>query len=238
MRIRKDRARGFTLIELLVVMAILLVISAMAIPYFINIVRDYRLRVNVINAMGMVQETRMRSVRDARFYSGYYLGASPNLRYYVDVFPQQPNGVSGNGGAGTACDAPPPGGSGKCDPVMGFASDILARPAGAAPNTGQLRNLFLQGSAVVPYDGFDPTNPVSFSAEGIPCLPMGTAQGVAGGSICNSRSNWKAALPSTPVAYWLFYQHQISGNWQAVTVTPAGRIQRWTYYGTSWGAAG
>jgi prepilin-type N-terminal cleavage/methylation domain-containing protein len=234
MRSRKKRASGFTLIELLVVIAIALVVAGMAIPYFINVIRDYRLRVAAINAMGMIQEARMRAVRDARFYSVYYIGANP-VQYYVDVYPQNANGTSGNGGAALACDNPPPAGTGLCDPVMGFPGEIVPRPVGTAPMTGQLRNLFLPGSAVNPYDGMNAQSPVSFSAEGVPCLPAGAAAGIVGGSICNSRSNWMN--PGAPVAFWVFYQHNTKLTWQAVTVTPAGRIQRWVYSTGGWAMA-
>ncbi|HTK96219.1 MAG TPA: prepilin-type N-terminal cleavage/methylation domain-containing protein [Terriglobales bacterium] len=219
---KQDRARGFSLIELMMVLVIALIIAAMAIPYFINIVRTYRLRVAATDAMGIVQQGRMRSVQDSRFYSIYYIGANPLQQYYVDIFPKNANGTSGTGGTNVL----------NGDPVIGIPGEVVPQPVGNAPDTIALKNLFLPGSNVNPYDGFDPTTPISFGAEGVPCLPMGAAQGVVGGSICNTRSNWKN--PGAPVAYWLFFQHTINQNWQAVTITPAGRIQRWVYFSGGW----
>ncbi len=231
---RSGRKAGFSLIELLVVVGIILIISAMAMPWFINIMRNYRLQVATTNCMGIVQQARMHAVQDARFYSLYYIGGGATARqYYLDIYPKLANGTSGNGGAGIACDAPPPNGSGLCDISVQLPGEVQPQRAGAAPQTNALQNLFLQGQANVnPYDGVDPTTPISFGPEGVPCLPMGLAQGVVGGSICNTRSNWKN--PGAPVAYWLFFQNNITQAWEAVTVTPAGRIQRWNYSNAGW----
>lgn len=216
------RAQGFTLIEVLVVCAIMLVVAAMAIPYFQNMLRTYKLRIATTDAMGMVQLARMNAVKDARFYSVYYIGASPNQRYFVDIFPKNANGTSGTGGAAVT----------GADPVIVIPGEITPQPVGAAPNTAALHALFMPGSNVNAYDGFNAATPISFGAEGIPCLP----QGVVGGSICNTRSNWMN--PGAPVAYWMFFQHNVSLDWMAVTVTPAGKIQRWTYLNGAWGQGG
>ncbi|MFQ6030523.1 MAG: Tfp pilus assembly protein FimT/FimU [Dehalococcoidia bacterium] len=49
-------------------------------------------------------------------------------------------------------------------------------------------------------------------------------------------------LTSGPQNYWIeatavyvvFVQHQIDGDWAAVTITPAGRTRVWFWNGTSW----
>jgi hypothetical protein len=36
----------------------------------------------------------------------------------------------------------------------------------------------------------------------------------------------------TPVSFVTFLQNTQSGKWEAVTVTPAGRVRQWSYDGT------
>jgi hypothetical protein len=40
----------------------------------------------------------------------------------------------------------------------------------------------------------------------------------------------------TVTSYITFMQHNVSGKWAAVTITPAGRIRQWTYDGNAWSA--
>jgi len=109
------------------------------------------------------------------------------------------------------------------DPVIQINNEILQMAVGAAPSTAALQGLFLPANAtVVLYDGSVTANPITFGPRGLPCY-------VGGGQACKTRT------AAGDVAYWLFFQDSNSKNWGAVTVTPAGRVQRWLFSGGATG---
>jgi prepilin-type N-terminal cleavage/methylation domain-containing protein len=63
---RADNVRGFTLLELLLVVAILGVISAMAIPAFLNTTRQIKVSANARAVERELQGARMKAVRSNR----------------------------------------------------------------------------------------------------------------------------------------------------------------------------
>lgn len=208
---RLSNARGFTLIELVIVVAISLVIAAVAIPNFQAAVRSAHLKGAVSDFAGVLQSARIKSVDDDRYYSVYVLGGAPQLAF-VDIYPQQVTGASGSGG--TQIDPK--------DPMVQINAEVAQRPAGAAPQTASLQALFLPANAtVVLGDGSVAASAITFGPRGLPCSA--------------SALTCKTHLPAGDIAYWAFFQDVSSTNWGAVTVTPAGRVQRWMFTG---GAAG
>jgi len=208
---RHFKQRGFSLIELLLVVGVLLVVAGMAVPNFMTGMRSAHLKGAVSEFAGLVQSSRIRAVDDDRYYSIYVLGgASPEA--FVDIYPQQANGASGSGG--TVTDPK--------DPLIGINSEVVKRPVGAAPNTVSLQALFLPPNAtVVLGDGSVAASAITFGPRGLPCSA--------------SALTCKTHVPAGDIAYWIFFQDINSTNWGAVTVTPAGRVQRWLFTG---GAAG
>ena len=83
------RHRGFSLIELLVVVAIILVISAVAVPNIMRAMSAYRLRSAAGEYAQLVQRTRMEALknnRDTRMWYGWSVsseGWRPN--FFVDA---------------------------------------------------------------------------------------------------------------------------------------------------------
>jgi prepilin-type N-terminal cleavage/methylation domain-containing protein len=63
---RADNVRGFTLLELVLVLAVLAVISAMAIPAFLNTTRQIRVAANARAVERELQGARMKAVRSNR----------------------------------------------------------------------------------------------------------------------------------------------------------------------------
>jgi len=109
------------------------------------------------------------------------------------------------------------------DSLIQINSEILPKAVGAAPKTASLQALFLPANAtVVLYDGSVAATAITFGPRGLPC-------NAAGGLTCKTR------VAAGDVAYWIFFQDSLSASWGAVTVTPAGRVQRWLFTG---GAAG
>jgi prepilin-type N-terminal cleavage/methylation domain-containing protein len=207
-----QRVRGFSVIELLVVVSIILILAGIAIPNFVAAMHTSRLRGAVSDFAGLSQTGRIRAVDDDRYYSLYMLAAngSSSQQGYVDIFPQNADGTSGTGGQAYNAG----------DPLVVISAEVSEQPQGAAPGTAALKALLLPAnSPIVPQDGSVAASPVTFSPRGLPCKPAA--------GVCDSLGG--------PQAYWIFFQDTVTQNWGALTVSPAGRIQKWLFSG---GAAG
>ena len=68
----KKRDRGFSLIELLIVMAIILVISALAMPNVMQAIQAYKMRNTLGGFANLSREVRMRAIRDNRDYKVFW----------------------------------------------------------------------------------------------------------------------------------------------------------------------
>jgi prepilin-type N-terminal cleavage/methylation domain-containing protein len=201
-----NRMSGLTLLELLVALTVILIIASIAIPNLNTAMHSSRLKGAASDFASLVQVARIRAVDDDHYYSLYVLTANNSQEGFVDIYPQAATGASGSNG--TVIN--------QQDPIIQVHREVTPRPQGAAPSTAALKALILPAnSPVVPLDGNAAGTPITFGPRGLPCLPVG--------GVCDSLGG--------PQAYWFFFQNQISQNWSAVTVTPAGRIQRWLYSG-------
>jgi prepilin-type N-terminal cleavage/methylation domain-containing protein len=214
-RFRAERCtRGFTLIELMVVLTVCVVLGGMAIPRLMSVIYAAKLRGAMADFSSLLESSRIYAIRDNRFYSIYILvssGTSPQ-QAYVDMLPKSLTGASGNGGTSVASG----------DPVIAITSDVAPQAASTAPSTSNLASQLLPATtSVTPTDASRASSPATFGPRGLPCLTLNVTQGTVSGRICDSSGG--------PVAYWIFFKNNRSGNWGAVTVTPAGRIQKWYY---------
>ena len=107
------------------------------------------------------------------------------------------------------------------DPEMLLPTEVTMEAAASAPNTANLKTQLLPAlSPVVPQDAAPASGtPITFSPRGLPCTPVAYACSGAG---------------LAPAAYWAFFEDTQTTNWEAVTVSPAGRIQKWIYGGGVW----
>jgi prepilin-type N-terminal cleavage/methylation domain-containing protein len=210
---RRDRRAGFSLIEMAITLAILLIIAGFVIPNIATAVRTAKFRGAVSDFSGLLQSGRIYAIRDNRFYSMYVLGAAGGnpQEAYVDMLPRGTTGASGNGGTAFVTG----------DPLVTIPPEVVQQPAANAPNTANLESQLLPSNTpVTPTDAT--ITPFTFGPRGLPCLVVQ----LTGGAVCNSLGG--------PVAYWIFFQDNQSKNWEAVTVTPAGRIRNWYYNGSTW----
>src|SRR5258708_28956001 len=93
------RSQGFTLLEAMIVVAIMLVVAAYAIPIWTTSMKTARIRGAETAYAGILQMARTRAINDDRYYSVYTklaTGNNPQMAY-VDIYPQNVNGTSGNG---------------------------------------------------------------------------------------------------------------------------------------------
>lgn len=105
------------------------------------------------------------------------------------------------------------------DPNAGYASgnpDVALSPElsfqTAPPNTSQL-DAYVGGTAQIPVS-------IAFNARGLPCTPT------ANPAVC----------PSTTTGFEWFIQNS-RGGWEAVTVSPSGRVKSWRLASASGGTA-
>ena len=112
------------------------------------------------------------------------------------------------------------------EPSITLSEEVAPVSAVSAPNTANLRNQYLPvGSTLVPSDG-GPTSgtPITFSSRGLPCKTQNVFGFAA--SVCDSAGG--------AIAFWVFFRDTITGQYEAVTVTPAGRIRKWFYMNGAW----
>lgn len=198
---------GFSMIELMGVLIVLFIVAAFAVPNFLTMRHDISLRGAASDFVNLVQATRIRAVQDDAVYSLNIVGSEA----FVDLY--STGAWQGTGAHGA-------------DPAIVMNAEVTLIAVANAPNSANLKTAFLPtGSTPNLYDGSPGTGtPITFGPRGLPC----TSQTTTGGTVCDSAGG--------PTAYWVFFKDTITGAYQAVTVSPAGRIRRW-YYGTGgWNA--
>lgn len=202
---------GFSVIELMVVLVIAIILAGVAVPNLMNALHSEKLRGAGSDFSGVLQSGRIRAVQDNRFYSIYFSTGSAKLAY-VDIYPQNPDGISGN--QGSSMDSR--------DPAIVIPSEVAAVAAGGAPNTASLKGLFLPtGSGLPVNDGSSTSTPITFGPRGLPCTEQTASDGTGSGTVCDSAGG--------ATAFWVFFENNLTSQWEAVTVSPSGRIQKWIY---------
>lgn len=216
---KKKRQVGFSLTELVIVVAIAFVLLALAMPEIVNALKNNRLRQAAVDYANLLQTARMRAVQDDQYYS--VLGSTGTSTACLDL------SQSGT----TPCTAP----NGSNPPAVNFhpTVQIQSSTSSSIPSRSNLEGQYLPSNcgtnaACVSVDPNVPT----FSSRGLPC---GTTTS-SGSTICNYLYTGTGGIYGTsnvPVAFEIFLQNTQTTAWEAVTVSPAGRIREWYYDGSS-----
>ncbi len=199
---------GFSMLELVVVMAIILVVSAMAMPSIMNTIADYKLRGTASGIAGTLQSARMLAVKSNQFVTAQQYPSSATSGATIQYF------LDGNG------NGTPDAGEAIFQLPRNVSFATASVPSNSTMNLG---TNWAQPTTAAPF-------PVSFSPRGLPC--MTTTGGTSGTSnVCNTTDS-----SGKPIGYvyYLTDVRTFGGGFAAVSVSAAGRIKVWMWVGNAW----
>jgi len=212
---RQFRARGFSLVELMIVVAIILVVSAMALPSMARGITTIRLRGAANTISGMIQKTRIEAVRTNRIMvlrqTTLNDGVTPV--YFVDgaipqnsTTSQQDNRID------------------NFEPQAMVSKEVQLQFSGY-PSFDENQLLgYSNGASSSPFN-------LAFNQRGLPCTPNSTSGQITS---CPLTGIDETHTSSSSYQYYFKLSSPFGDQWASVTVTPAGRVRTWVWNGSSW----
>ena len=195
---------GFSLLEVMLVVAIGLIVTAVGVPRMNNAIANMRLRSSMTTVSGLLQNARMIAVKKNKTMTAKNFNRS-TLPYSLVYYVKDATDSGAIGTSDIQVEMEAP--ITPCNTPGTSPCDV---PSGIAAPPVILNSKL--GVLTTPQTG----NP-SFNSRGLPCdysiVP------------CANRAFIK-----------YFKDNRIggSGGWAAISVTPAGRIKRWFWNGSSW----
>jgi prepilin-type N-terminal cleavage/methylation domain-containing protein len=189
-----EKSQGFSLLELVIVVAIVLIVSAMAIPAVQRVTDAYRLNSSGSAVASVLQQARVAAVKENRpYYVQFTQGPAPNL---ITAAPLETRAYVSS------------------DPTATTAGNVVF-PAGALPDHSQL-DLYL-GAVPVPQFG---VVQIGFNARGFPCTSPGGPSFVCQGPSSfewfmqsNASGTWEA-ITVTSAGRIRSWRQTSPGSWQ------------------------
>lgn len=193
----KRRASGFSLVELSVVVVIILIVSAIAVPAIERINNAYRIDAAGHSVAGLLQQARLQAVKSNQAAYAQYNFTQLPNMVFVNADPAVKTYVAGNPDVALSL-------------AVAFQTTL---PADV--NIDQLTDYLGVTPATTGSPSLQLGPVIGFNARGLPCMegasPAVCVQQDAGGA--------------TPVFAWFISDGR--GDWEAITVTAAGRIKTW-----------
>lgn len=205
----KRNSSGLTMIELLFVMGIIIVLVAIAVPSVMNFVQGFRLRTAAAAMETLVQDTRMRSVRDDAIYSMAQITVNSGMAGFCVV---NPVALATPGGPAVPTDCL------QGEQTIAVPTNVQVITEANAPAVVPQSTLYTQLATT-------PLVSVTFNARGLPCQ-YNPLTGVC--------STLPAGLQVGYVTYFATTPPRGSTIYRAVTVTPAGRVRIWANQAGAW----
>ena len=169
--------KGFSLVELLITMAVILVISALAVPT-LQMIRSANLSRAGSDYTSFLQNARVQAVQNDTYYP-VISQAGPPAEAFLDV---NRTGFFANG-----------------DPLVVFPSTVHVR--GYADNPPALANLESVSLASSNDLSLDTTDSPTFGPRGLPCKPSGGVCSALSGPV--SGTSYISFFQSEPDGTWL-----------------------------------
>jgi prepilin-type N-terminal cleavage/methylation domain-containing protein len=212
---RQSRARGFSLVELMIVVAIILVVSAMALPSMARSITTIRLRGAANTISGMIQKTRIEAVRTNRIMvlrqSTLSDGVTPV--FWVDgAIPQNSTTSSQN----NRLD--------NFEPQAMISKEVQMQTSGYPSFDSNALLGYTSSPSSAPFN-------LAFNQRGLPCTPNSSS-----GTITSCPLTGISSTSTSTSSYQYFFKltSPFGDQWATVTVTPAGRVRTWVWNGSSW----
>jgi prepilin-type N-terminal cleavage/methylation domain-containing protein len=188
---------GFSLLELTIVVALILIVTTIALLMAGNVTRSVHLQTTAADYANLLQQARIRAVQDDRYYSVVTANASSSTPAYAFI------DINGDGTLSPN------------EPEIIFAGDVKPVTNASAPAKTNLESQFLP--LVSTYVTVNTTaNGPTFGPRGIPCAPT-------------TNGSYTTCPFTTATSYMTFMKNVRSSSYEAITVSPAGRIRLWSY---------
>jgi prepilin-type N-terminal cleavage/methylation domain-containing protein len=196
---KRIASRGFSLIEVVIAMAVILILSAIALPAFLNAYRMYQLTDAATQFAGLLKFTRFEAIRlNTNVICQIQQTASvpPVTNMWADSLPTPPDGVEDPG-----------------EKQLQFSGTVNLVPAAAVPNTaGLAAAVGVAALATVPLAN----GPVTFDRRGAvnPAAPQVYAFYLSNLNDTSVGARAVILLPSGSVQIW---KADSLGNWQSIS---------------------
>lgn len=196
--LRRSPRNGFSLVELVLSLAVLLIITTLAIPVFVRSLQSYQLNSMASQLGGMLKFAKFDAIRQNTQVTFLIRSSSGNWKVWVDS-----NGDGTHNGA---------------EPEMMISGNQTLLVASAVPNPSPIKSSLGPGGSTLPWmvlSGSDAD--ITFDQRGVIVYPgAATVYALYLGNPNDPSSGYRAiiTLPSGAVQVWTASS---AGNWQRIS---------------------
>jgi prepilin-type N-terminal cleavage/methylation domain-containing protein len=196
--LRRSPRNGFSLVELVLSLAVLLIITTLAIPVFVRSLQSYQLNSMASQLAGMLKFAKFDAIRQNTQVTFLIRPSSGNWKIWVDS-----NGDGTQNGA---------------EPGMMISGRQTLLVASAAPNTSPIQSSLGPGGSTLPWMVLSGSSAdITFDQRGVLVYPgAATVYALYLGNPNDPSAGYRAviALPSGAVQVWTASS---AGNWQRIS---------------------